>query len=736
MKATHKATVLAAVLASLAMFFWGFILPREVTTLRAPPSDATRLWRSWYGDRKVVMIIVDALRWDMRNMPSLGGRGWQLMSEAPTTTSQRLKSMTTGGIPAFMEIASAFDSDEVVQDNIITQLLSHNKAASVYGDDTWLSLYPSALWSHTAVFPSFNVWDLDTVDDGIGRALPEVLDDDFTVIHFLGIDHAGHRYGPRHPEMERKIRETDEKLAQIFEQVERSGSPTVVWVLGDHGMTDDGQHGGGTELEVQTVLHQSVYPNSGLQEDGRPDMIIEQVELVPTIATFLGIPVPYGNIGRVNRQLIKQACLSCDDPVEELMRYLTVLDANVKQVMKYLSSEMNVQALKVEAEAAAGRLRRLLASHEEDPQSEMGRRVFLAEGEAVAGIFERVINGAASSARQEWASMVPERMYLAVMGAALAAFLVCTSMTDPCGWLLLAPVVHALMLTSNSYVVCEDAVCPYILTSLLIWFACRHRSVAFMIAAVCSYALPLVVSRSTRSFGTHVLKPSLPIHDLHSPLELLYTVVLPVAAAGYYTKTSSYFSWGCLVLRAALRVAGIAGVWVQTMSWVCFACSLYERNFWCAAGLFSGPRGIPAWCLGHAVHNVLARNARLLSATECAVTGFYLSWVLFFSTGHQTVLSSIDFGSAFIGFTHLHHTVQGVLLVGFNTFSSFLTPSFYPSHRLSAPILASHLVLFAGALLATAVHRRHLMVWEVFAPRMLFGAVVGIVASVKELCGL
>lgn len=64
-------------------------------------------------------------------------------------------------------------------------------------------------------YPSFNVWDLDTVDNGVRDMLyPELHNSDWNLFigHFLGVDHCGHRYGPDHPEMERKLTEINEVI--------------------------------------------------------------------------------------------------------------------------------------------------------------------------------------------------------------------------------------------------------------------------------------------------------------------------------------------------------------------------------------------------------------------------------------------------------------------------------------------------------------------------------------------
>lgn len=111
------------------------------------------------------------------------------------------------------------------------------------GDDTWESLFPKS-FHRSLPFPSFNVKDLHTVDNGIlqhlyatsmyllrpslpksltsstrcrlicsGRSLlvPTVAGGDWEVLvaHFLGVDHCGHRFGPDHPAMADKLTQMD-----------------------------------------------------------------------------------------------------------------------------------------------------------------------------------------------------------------------------------------------------------------------------------------------------------------------------------------------------------------------------------------------------------------------------------------------------------------------------------------------------------------------------------------------
>jgi len=124
---------------------------------------------------------------------------------------QRIKGLTTGSLPTFIDIGSNFASSEIDEDNIIDIVVRERKNIVFLGDDTWTKLYP-ARFLRSFPFDSFNVWDLDTVDRGIEKHLISEIrktDWDLIVAHFLGVDHCGHRYGPNHVEMERKLLEMD-----------------------------------------------------------------------------------------------------------------------------------------------------------------------------------------------------------------------------------------------------------------------------------------------------------------------------------------------------------------------------------------------------------------------------------------------------------------------------------------------------------------------------------------------
>lgn len=61
---------------------------------------------------------------------------------------------------------------------------------------------------------------------------------DVVIAHFLGVDHCGHKYGPLHKEMSRKLNEMNTVIERTIEQMDED---TTLYVIGDHGMTITGK---------------------------------------------------------------------------------------------------------------------------------------------------------------------------------------------------------------------------------------------------------------------------------------------------------------------------------------------------------------------------------------------------------------------------------------------------------------------------------------------------------------
>jgi ethanolamine phosphate transferase 2 subunit G len=52
------------------------------------------------------------------------------------------KALMTGAVPGFVDVALNFDTAELRDDNLLTQLHRAGKKMVFYGDDTWTRLFP------------------------------------------------------------------------------------------------------------------------------------------------------------------------------------------------------------------------------------------------------------------------------------------------------------------------------------------------------------------------------------------------------------------------------------------------------------------------------------------------------------------------------------------------------------------------------------------------------------------
>lgn len=290
------------------------------------------------------------------NRVSPGAKVFRYIADAPTTTTQRLKSMTTGSLPVFFDVSNAFSASSVDEDNLIDQFLASGKRMVFMGDSTWDGLYPTQ-FNESHSFPCYNIMDLDSVDDGIdGLLLPTIQNHeakpwDVIIAHYLGVDHAGHAHGVESDSMRNKLHRIDNSIKNAVQALHKEGlSDVLVLVTGDHGQTLTGDHGGGSPEEVDSVLVAiDVDQLYGIQTNDTEDTCtldcscgnegnqcvpdLTQIDLVPTLAGFFDVPIPFVNLGKVSKSLWsmmeRSRCTSS---------FMNIVKANAEQVFKYLDT--------------------------------------------------------------------------------------------------------------------------------------------------------------------------------------------------------------------------------------------------------------------------------------------------------------------------------------------------------------------------------------------------------------
>lgn len=318
---------------SIAFFAKGFLLTRNVLDNVSNFDNTVDIPSSKFN--KTVILIIDALRFDFvipieENDPNYNSNYHnnikilydnfikndnsillKFMADPPTTTLQRLKGLTTGSLPTFIDAGSNFDGDIIEEDNLIKQLYLNGKDIYFVGDDTWDSLFHPFLSNFSKPFESLNVWDLDTVDNGVISYFNDYLINnheknwDILIGHMLGVDHVGHKYGPNHFTMREKQIQMNQFISKVMDSID---DDTLLVIMGDHGMDQHGNHGGDSQDELEStiflhckqpgklnkLLNDKVYDISNLGTNYRK---VNQIDLVPTISILLGLPIPFNNLG-------------------------------------------------------------------------------------------------------------------------------------------------------------------------------------------------------------------------------------------------------------------------------------------------------------------------------------------------------------------------------------------------------------------------------------------------------
>lgn len=289
---------------------------------------------------KLIFMVVDAMRSDfmfsqdsqmtfLHHLIDCGNAlPFTAYSHPPTVTLPRLKGITTGQIPSFVDailnIADGNDGSQALTqtDSWISQLRmqSKNKIINFFGDDTWLRLFPAEQYFNQSEGTSlFFVNDFTEVDRNVTRHLDVQLKQPFDalILHYLGLDHIGHTGGPMSVHMKPKQQEMDGILKRLYESIDDQDEQTLIVLMGDHGMNEIGNHGGSSEGETSPGLvlispkfkrlqaSPVGYRGSHKADDFTYYSRIDQIDIVPTLSALLNIPIPKNSVGVMVPQILQ-----------------------------------------------------------------------------------------------------------------------------------------------------------------------------------------------------------------------------------------------------------------------------------------------------------------------------------------------------------------------------------------------------------------------------------------------
>ncbi|KAL5108230.1 GPI ethanolamine phosphate transferase 2 [Taenia crassiceps] len=288
-------------------------------------------------------MVIDGLRSDMIpsknysiNWPTLNaiidqgvGQCFTAYLSSPSVTSPRIKAMATGNIPGFIDVLYNLEESSVKQSSWVQLMATSNRRLELYGDDTWMKLFPGA-FKRSDGTTSFYVTDFFEVDDNITRHLDGRLaalhDWDLLVLHYLGLDHIGHVQGPHGDAMPTKMREMDIIVGKIVFALNSSTDDWLLVLTGDHGMSDQGSHGGSSfpELTTSMILISPQFKSrrtSMCTTDGDVfEAKSDQTDLATTLGLLTGVGIPASSIGVPPLRVLQTFW------PQPLNRYITLLE--------------------------------------------------------------------------------------------------------------------------------------------------------------------------------------------------------------------------------------------------------------------------------------------------------------------------------------------------------------------------------------------------------------------------
>ncbi|XP_078809863.1 GPI ethanolamine phosphate transferase 2, catalytic subunit isoform X4 [Oryzias latipes] len=165
---------------------------------------------------------------------------------------------------------------------------------------------------------------------------------------------------------------------------EADGSlPYLLVLCGDHGMSETGSHGGSSEPEINTplVLISPIFKRKAEME--KPG-VVEQVDLTPTLALGLGLPISQNSVGHVIPGVLEESSL------REQLRFLHLnghqLSCLLKDSTPEYQKEAGFEQFRVAEKAHGSWMKLYLEGNTSEVLTNMGKKVLKQYLEALAAM--------------------------------------------------------------------------------------------------------------------------------------------------------------------------------------------------------------------------------------------------------------------------------------------------------------------------------------------------------------
>ncbi|MEP4199114.1 MAG: alkaline phosphatase family protein [Aliishimia sp.] len=267
-------------------------------------------------DRKLLLIILDGV--PLRNWRRLFGNleGWVATGEArvwthravlPSTSASCYASIHTGVTPQEHGCTGNGNVFRLKHPDVFSQVRKAGGTTGAVAHSFWSEFFNRSPFDYVRDI-EYDEPESDTINHGrfhtmtgygqINQMTPSDVDLfatltslchkndlNYAMLHTCTLDSMGHRFFHESQEMDHACHVMDEMLAPFIHQWRNMGYEIIV--TADHGQDERGHHGGRSALQQEAAMYYF-----GPAEGPAEDVVMDQLQLAPTILSRLGAPIP------------------------------------------------------------------------------------------------------------------------------------------------------------------------------------------------------------------------------------------------------------------------------------------------------------------------------------------------------------------------------------------------------------------------------------------------------------
>ncbi len=258
---------------------------------------------------KVILVLSDGLRYDTA-VASMGYLGhlieakiaslYKVIREVPSMSRPMYETVHTGLHASEHGVVSNLVVRRTIKPNIFQSAVQAGKTTAAAAFYWYSELYnrvpydpvedrevddDSLLIQHGRFYTEDEHPDIELL--AAAAMLARKFNPDYLLIHPMGMDNAGQKYGADSAEYRTHAIRQDMWMAAYLEEWMEKGYNILI--TADHGMNADGRHGGTTPDVREVPLY---LLGANMAGKGDTQQVISQLQIAPTICRLLDIPIP------------------------------------------------------------------------------------------------------------------------------------------------------------------------------------------------------------------------------------------------------------------------------------------------------------------------------------------------------------------------------------------------------------------------------------------------------------